>query len=600
MCGIAGLLNLSGRTSAEDLKDRVIRMTNRMLHRGPDADGHWQDPQNRCHLGHRRLSILDLSELGRQPMLDASGRYAITYNGEIYNFLELRRSLEQQGHRFKSRCDTEVLLSGYAQWGERMFAMLDGMFALAIFDMETGRLTLARDRAGEKPLYYRQTADLLGFASELSAIEVGMPEDLALSEDGLAQYFMLRYVPAPGTIYEGVAKLEPGMIMTVEPDGRVAHKRFYTFELDPEFSSGDNRFNAICGETEASLIQSLRGRLNSDVPLGVFLSAGIDSTLSAALLTKQLKVAVKSFTIGFEGDAKSEHHDARKFAQALGTEHSEYVFSASDFETVGRQIGTKLDEPNGDRSCVPTYLLSKFTRESVTVAISGDGGDEVFCGYSRYFGFADKVKGDLHQAPRQAIDLYFKHFLPVYAGEAVASALPQGFAAFKRMLDRYIPLFQFPGRSAVQALRQLDFLTYMPGAVLPKVDRMSMQHSLETRSPFYEPRVLEIGRRLATNLCRDKDVGKLVLRAILKRYVPVELTMLPKRGFGMPPSVFINNAEAISAELNVARERLSATRFFGDRPDALAQLAKFAGGNINAAWAFIVLGQWSTARSVRV
>jgi asparagine synthase (glutamine-hydrolysing) len=459
---------------------------------------------------------------------------------------------------------------------------------------------LARDRAGEKPLYYRHTGDLLGFASELSAIEVGMPEDLELSEDGLAQYFMLRYVPAPETIYTGVAKLEPGMIMIVERDGTVQHKRFFTFELEPEFSAGDNRFAAICAETESHLTQSLKGRLNSDVPLGVFLSAGIDSTLSAALLTRQLKVPVKSFTIGFEGDAKSEHNDARRFAQVLGTDHREYVFSAKDFETVGRQIGTYLDEPNGDRSCVPTYLLSKFTRESVTVAISGDGGDEVFCGYSRYFGFADKVKGDLYQAPHQAIDLYFKHFLPVYDGEAVKSALPQGFAAFRRMLERFVPLFQYPGRSAVQALRQLDFFTYMPGAVLPKVDRMSMQHSLETRSPFYEPRVLEIGRRLATNLCRDKDVGKLVLRSILKRYVPEELTLLPKRGFGMPASVFINNAEAISAELGIARERLSATRFFGDRPAALAQLAKFAGGNINAAWAFIVLGQWSTARSVRI
>src|SRR4051812_41479711 len=214
MCGIAGLLNLSGRASEDDLKGRVERMTQRMQHRGPDADGHWRDSQNRCHLGHRRLSILDLSDAGRQPMLDASGRYAITYNGEIYNFLEIRRGLEQKGHTFKSRCDTEVILSGYAEWGDRLFAMMDGMFALAIYDMETGRLTLARDRAGEKPLYYRQTADLIGFASELSAIEAGMPEDLELSEDGVAQYFMLRYVPAPETIYSGVAKLEPGMIMT--------------------------------------------------------------------------------------------------------------------------------------------------------------------------------------------------------------------------------------------------------------------------------------------------------------------------------------------------------------------------------------------------
>ncbi|HVO04059.1 MAG TPA: asparagine synthase (glutamine-hydrolyzing), partial [Candidatus Cybelea sp.] len=453
MCGIAGLLNLSGGVPEAELKQRVDLMTRQMAHRGPDADGHWRDGKNRCHLGHRRLSILDLSDAGRQPMLDASGRYAITFNGEIYNFLELRRALEQQGHRFKTRCDTEVLLAGYAQWGDKLFAQLDGMFALGLYDMETGRLTLARDRAGEKPLYYRRHNGLFGFASELSAIEVGMPEDLALSEEGLAQYFMLRYVPAPATIYAGVEKLEPGMLMLVEADGSTSLKRFFTYELDPDAGADDARFASLCDEVEQQLTVALKGRLNSDVPLGVFLSAGIDSTLSAALLTKRLKVPVKSFTIGFEGDNKSEHLDARKFAQVLGTEHREYVFAASDFEAIGRKVGTWQDEPNGDRSCVPTYLLSQFTRESVTVAISGDGGDELFCGYSRYFGYADKIKGELHQAPQQAIELYFKHFLPVYDGAAVQQALPQGFAAFKRMLERFIPLFQYPGRSAVQALR---------------------------------------------------------------------------------------------------------------------------------------------------
>ena len=600
MCGIAGLLRFSNRLPDEDLKGRVGRMADRMLHRGPDADGYWADAQGRCHFGHRRLAILDLSDAGRQPMLDASRRYAITYNGEIYNFLELRQELERRGRRFHTRCDTEVLLEGFAEWGEGVFAMLDGQFALGIYDTETDRLLLARDRVGEKPLYYRLTKDHLGFASELAAIEAGMPEDLALSEDGLAQYFMLRYVPAPHTVYEGVAKLEPGMLMTVDADRRVTVKRYFSFELDPDESMEAERFPAFAEQVESLLTTSLQRRLNSDVPLGVFLSAGIDSTLSAALLTRRLNVPVKTYTIGFEGDNQSEHLDARRFARALDTDHHEYVFSASDFESVGRQVGAWLDEPNGDRSCVPTYLLSRFTREHVTVAISGDGGDELFCGYSRYFSFADKIQGKLHEAPLQALDTYFKHFLPVYGGDAVASTLPKGIAAFRQFIERFIPCFQYPDRSAVHALRQLDFLSYMPGAVLPKVDRASMQHSLEVRSPFYDPALLKISQRLATKFGRNGKTGKLVLRSILGNYVPADLTALPKRGFGMPPSVFINNAEAIGKEMAIARERLEATSFFKDRPTAVGTLARAAGSNINAAWAFIVLGQWCAARPIRV
>jgi asparagine synthase (glutamine-hydrolysing) len=563
-------------------------------------DGIWADGVNFCHLAHRRLSIIDLSEGGRQPMTDPSGRYTITYNGELYNYQEIRQKLEQAGIRFKTQSDTEILLFGFIVYGEKIFEMADGMFAVAIFDAERRNLTLARDRAGEKPLYYLATDKVFAFASELQALTEVPGIDFSISEVALASYLVLRYVPAPATILSGVSKLMPGHLMVVAADGAVTERRYFAFELRPAVGGSQSKFETYCAEVEEALLASMKRRLMSDVPLGVFLSAGVDSSLACALVSKRLGLVPKTFTIGFENDANSEHPAAKRIAQHLGTDHQEHIFSTSDFDAIGSRIGQLMDEPNGDRSCVPTYLLSKFARESVTVAISGDGGDELFCGYDRYFGFPTDTQHSRWEHAGETINTYFNRFLPVFGTETTQSLLPTAWRSVAGFLENFMPLFQYPGRPVFHGLRQMDFATYLPGAVLPKVDRMSMRWGLEVRTPFLEPQIFQLSSRLNSDYCSNGKLGKLTLRQILGKYLPADIVTLPKRGFGMPASVFINNKEKTAAELGAARERLSASRFFSQRPKLIDALMQKAGLNINSAWATIVLGQWLEAFPVRL
>ena len=384
MCGLVGFLNFDRRFEAEEAQKIVRDMAETIRYRGPDMDGYWASADNLCHLGHKRLSIIDLSEGGRQPMLDDTGRYVIAFNGEIYNFQELREKLAAAGISFRSKSDTEVLLKGYIKFGPALFPQLDGMFALAIYDTQQRTMVLARDRAGEKPLYYRNEPGIFLFGSELHALTKVPRLNWDISAGAVALYMLYRYVPAPQSILEGVRKLKPGCMLTVDAKGKTFERRYYAFEVDPEPEASQEGFLQTCERVEAAMIESLRRRLVSDVPLGMFLSSGIDSSLVCALAAKKLGVTPRTFTVGFENDPKSEHVLALNTARSLGTQHTEHIFTAGDFDAVGRRMGTLLDEPNGDRSCVPTYLLCQFAREQVTVALSGDGGDELFCGYERY------------------------------------------------------------------------------------------------------------------------------------------------------------------------------------------------------------------------
>jgi asparagine synthase (glutamine-hydrolysing) len=592
MCGIAGYLNFDPARAPETIQATIARMNRRLAHRGPDDRGQWADPDNLCHLGHTRLSVLDLSPAGHQPMHSADGRYTISFNGEIYNYRDLRRQLETLGHRFRTGTDTEVILAGFAVDGIDFFTVVDGMFALAIFDHETGITTLARDRAGEKPLYYAAGDRFFAFASELRALLEIDSLPVELSEAALALYFTLRYVPAPDTILTGVQMLEPGCVLQVARDGRQMQRRYYSFEIDQAQEVGPDRLDKYVDALEAELCTALTDRLNADVPLGAFLSSGVDSALCVALLTQKLGRPVKTFTIGFEGDERSEHEAARRIARHLGTEHREHVFTAADFDRICSEIGRLLDAPNGDRSCVPTYLLAEFTRRHVTVAISGDAGDELYGGYARYPGFAIAYDRDRTARAPAMVQAYIERGLPVLAAEAVRAALPQGYAAVLDFYARYAPAFLHLGRPALQALRQLDFRTYLPGAVLAKVDRMSMQHALEVRTPFLSPRMLALAGRAGAGLCWNGRMQKLALRHLLARYLPAEHVQAPKQGFGMPPSVFFNNRTRLQQELEAAQRRLQETRFFGQRPGALDRLLAAAGQGINAIWATIVLARW--------
>ena len=535
MCGIAGLLSVQRALPDAAMRDGVLRrMTAVIEHRGPDDEGIWHDPLQRCSLGHRRLSIIDTSPAGHQPMVDAAGRWVISYNGEIYNFEELRAQLQSCGVTFRGRTDTEVLLHALAIWGVDALPRLDGMFALAAFDRASGQLILARDAFGEKPLYYSELPDDgLAFASELQALEAvpGVGADINL--DSVAELLMFQYIGAPRTIYTNVNKLPPGHWMIAYPGQAPKIGRYFAFR--PGTTGFDHRpVEELTDELEDILVRSLRRRLISDVPLGAFLSGGVDSATVCALIRRRLNVPLKTFSIGFQGASESEHEVARVFADHLGTEHHDKIIAPNASEFL-LNIGRVLDEPNADSSCLPTYLLSAFARETVTVALSGDGGDELFAGYGRYFATIDEASRDSTAGWRPG-RVYYSNRILVSVEQHIHELLggvPSGAAEhLKRLRDEVddadVPL--------LCRLRRTDVENYMPGAVLPKVDRMSMQHSLEVRTPFLNIELARFAERLPQQTLYNGTRGKLLLREVAYRYLPRALIDLPKMGFGLPMS----------------------------------------------------------------
>lgn len=598
MCGIAGTIHFGEpeeRTAQQKAETRksVLQMCQLQTHRGPDMEGIWQSDDGICTFGHRRLSIIDLSDAGRQPMVDRSGRYHITFNGEIYNYRSLRLKLEQAGTKFRTNTDTEVLLEGFALQGWKILEQADGMFAAAIYDALTGETTLFRDRVGEKPLYYQNDREKLIFASEMHAIASVTEKSLEISPLGLGLYLALRYVPPPHSIIDGINKLEPGQVLVFDAKGSSLLRRYFAFEIEPQFTYSQQDFEAKWRALERLLITSISKRLESDVPLGLFLSSGIDSSLVCALTKKKLGVTPKTFSIGFEDDDNSEHFVAEKIAKHLETEHQTFMLSPIELSRLGHDIGAMMDEPNGDRSCLPTLLLSREVRQSVTVALSGDGADELFGGYGRY---SLPIKPNpAHTHPLQALQNYFNNALPVFGLENV-DALSPGLADVSgELLRQFRGIFMHTERAPIHFWRMLDFYSYLPGAVLTKVDRMSMRHSLEVRTPFLEPTVMSMAATMPLAYLEQGGERKIILRQILSQYLPRAITSLPKRGFGMPQNVFINNSEMIARMLNESIESLKKTSFFSKHSGLLDSIGRMAPANINSAWALIVLGQWVQA-----
>ncbi|HEY1384057.1 MAG TPA: asparagine synthase (glutamine-hydrolyzing) [Dongiaceae bacterium] len=598
MCGLVGFLNFDRRFQPEQAQKIVRDMAETMHHRGPDMDGYWTSEDNHCLLGHKRLNVIGPGAGAGQPMLDDSGRYVIAVDGAIYNCEELRDKLTEAGVTVRTTSDAEVLLKGYIKFGAALFPQLDGMFALAIYDTAQRTMVLVRDRAGEKPLYYRNEPGLFVFGSELQTLTRVPGLDWAISSGAMALYMLYGYVPAPQSILEGVRKLKPGCMLTIDGKGKTFERRYYAFEVDPESEATQEGFRQTCDRVEAAMVESLRRRLVSDVPLGVFLSSGIDSMLVSALAVRKLGAIPKTFTIAFEGDDGSEHAAARQISRHLGTQHYEHVFGIGDFDSAGQSIGGLLDEPNGDRSSVQTHLLCKFAREHVTVALSGDGGHELFGGYGRYDAMSRRFGNATHENPRAVISGYYSSALAVFGVDPIVQALPETRDAVDGELDIALPLFQHPERDVIHGLRQMDFAYYMPGAVLAKADRMSMRSSLETRTPFFHEGVLNEARTLPTQYLLNSKMAKLVLREIAGRYLPREVALLPKKSSAMPAGGFLGNVRAVQAEVNKAFETLKATRFFGGRVGALKTMCKV--DNVNAVWAFIVLGQWARQFPVRL
>jgi asparagine synthase (glutamine-hydrolysing) len=589
MCGIAGLLLTRQDLAPERVIEQVQALCASMTHRGPDAGGVWSSSDQRCTLGHRRLAIIDLDPRSNQPMLTPDGHYAIVFNGEIYNYKELRRELEARGTRFRTESDTEVLLEGYVHWGDALFERLDGMFALAIYDASRRQLLLARDRLGEKPLYYARCSGALVFASELKALLGVDGLSITVSERGLFDYFALRYVPDPATIFDEIFSVQPGTWLRFDENARSQERAYYAFDVEAPFEGDEDDY---VDAVDAALSAAVRTRLVADVPVGALLSSGIDSSLVCAVAARLTNRSVHCFGAGFVGDAENETPQAHAIADHLGLSFEALSISSGDLVHSAQRFGALLDEPNGDRSCVPTYLLSQLIRSHVTVAVSGDGGDELFAGYGRYLAL-DRDAGFRALPPAGQPERYFFGALPVWHRDVLEAAMPEQMQAFRRrFLSRFLPLFARTDVDTFGRLRTTDVYSYLPGAVLAKVDRMSMKHSLEVRTPFFSPQILALSSRLPRALVHGNGQLKLALRRVLERYLPDELLKAKKQGFGMPGAFFEQNASLFLGMAAHADECLRQWSPLAGRPSAFNALREGARANINSLWAWIVLGQW--------
>jgi asparagine synthase (glutamine-hydrolysing) len=547
MCGIAGAWRFRPDASAR-AEESVAAILSTIVHRGPDDAGVWRAPGTDLVLGHRRLSIIDLSALGHQPMLSADRRTAVVFNGEIYCFRELRRELEAQGARFASESDTEVLLEGFRRWGDGVVDRLVGMFAFAIWDADRRELFLARDRAGEKPLYYASGAWGFAFSSEIAGLTKIPEVDLGQDPDALAMYLHYQYIPAPMTVYQGIRKLPPASAMRVGPGG-LRTWRYW----DPAPLAAGPRLEIsepeAVAELERLLVQSITGQMIADVPLGAFLSGGIDSTAVVSVMAELSSTQVRTFTIGFDVPSYDESPYALAVARHLGVNHTVEHLTQKDALELIPTIPSMFGEPFSDSSALPTHLVSRVARKHVTVALSGDGGDEAFGGYSRY----DEIERILMLSnmtwPLTPIARTLLSRLPGRAGRGGrllgldakeiyrARFSVYNTADVQAMTGHVPPLKEFDRAWAAASNRPVrqramlaDLVTYLPESVLTKVDRAAMKVSLETRAPLLDHRVLEFALRLPAQFSRRKHL----LKQLVYRRVPQALLDRSKMGFGVP------------------------------------------------------------------
>ncbi len=556
-------------------------MLESLVHRGPDAGDLWQDPNAACVLGHRRLSIIDLSACGAQPMESSSGRYMIVFNGEIYNFLDLRRDLEAKGAIFKGRSDTEVMLAAIEMWGlNQALQKFNGMFAFALWDRKERDLHLVRDRLGKKPLYVGWAGKSLVFGSELKALCAHGDFKRELNKDALALYMRYSSVPAPHSIYKNCWSLPAGHRLKISL-GSIAAGSDLSTQMEPYWNhlevlqqSRQRKIDgrdeqAIISEFEALLGDCVEERMMSDVPLGAFLSGGIDSSAVVALMQARSRSKIKTYSIGFSVDGFDEAVYARKVASHLGTDHHELYVGGSDALAVIPHLSSMYDEPFADISAIPTYLVCKFARQDVTVALSGDGGDEMLGGYNRHVlgpkiwnkmrympGFArSALAGMIHAVPTNRWNGLIKNIpqagtrihkigdilskgseSEIYT--ALASTWDDPAALVKGASEPLIPLTdpaqQPENMSFAEKMMYWDALSYLPNDILVKVDRASMAVSLEARAPLLDRKIYEYVWSLPESVKIKDGKGKWLLREVLARHVPRELFERPKQGFAMP------------------------------------------------------------------
>ena len=567
MCRIVGIKSIKGKIEPKVLE----KMRDTMSHGGPDAANVYINPEETVGLGHRRLSILDLSEAGNQPMYYK--HWVVVFNGEIYNFMEVRQELEEMNIPFSTGTDTEMLIKAFEVWGHDCVKKFRGMFAFAIWDSNEEKLILCRDRVGVKPLYYYKKDHLFFFASELKAFHEHPDFDKTIDFEALSLYLQQGYIHSPLSIFKHVKKVEPGSFLTIDKDNGIVSKRYW----EAEKKYGVEEINAPIEETterlESILKESFQYRMVADVPVGMFLSGGIDSSLVTAVLQKQSNQQLKTFTIGFKDERFNEANHAKKVAQHIGTDHTELYCDVEDFKKIIPKFCEIYCEPFGDSSGIPTYLVSQLAKQSVKVSLSADGGDEIFGGYSKYKATKDiysKLKGvpapikkivakALQPISPQTIEKYgsklpyLKNFTNVgvkfhKAKSAIASdsllaqfnaastflsqdALSEIFPVYK---NRFETDASFTDKSILSFLGLVDIKTYLEGDIMTKVDRATMQVALEGREPFLDQNIIEFGLNLPDDYKYRDGKGKFILREILYKYVPKELIERPKQGFAIP------------------------------------------------------------------
>ncbi len=634
MCGLAGCVG----NESLGLPQMVAALT----HRGPDDEGQWSDEH--VSLAHRRLSILDLSPNGHQPMVSPTGRFVISYNGEVYNFQTLRKQLESQGNGqpFHSDTDTEVLLHGFETWG--LLPTLErcvGMFALAVYDRQDRMVHLVRDRLGIKPLYYGWAGNTLLFGSELSALEAHPTFPRELNRKAVTAFLRYAYVPTPLCIYEHAAKLPPGTVahVSVESPRDVRFETFWSCrevveraQSDPFLGNDGEAIDAL----EAALTEAVRLRLVSDVPLGAFLSGGIDSSTVVALMKRVASGPVRTYSIGFDIDAYNEAKDAARVAKHLGTEHTELIVRPEDALAVIPKLPHLYSEPFADSSQIPTYLVSKLARQHVTVALSGDGGDELFAGYNRHL-WLPRVWARTSRVPltvRKATAAVLKRIPPAVwdAGYGpLERHLPRGarFRIPSQKLDKLLGVLplespeaiyrhlasmwkdpgsvviagsedenQAPmpaGLSLTEQTMFRDLTTYLPDDILTKVDRASMGVGLEARVPLLDHRVVELAWRLPMSMKQRAGETKWILRRVLERHVPCSLFERPKAGFGIPVGEWLRGPLREWAEELLAEDRLRREGLFHPGPIREAWASHLSGrrNRESELWTILMFQAWS-------
>jgi len=620
MCGFVGFLGSTPFQARGEQQALLKRMSDAIIHRGPDDAGSWSDGEHGIALGHRRLSIVDLSPAGHQPMASSGGRYVIVFNGEIYNHALLRKDLEAgakapawRGHSWRGHSDTETLLAGFDAWGvQGTLERAIGMFAFAVWDRQAKILMLGRDRLGEKPLYYgwqgRGKNAVFLFGSELKALRAHPAFEHVIDRGSICLQMRLSYIPAPHSIYRGIAKLPPGCLLSVSASRPEPALSTY-WSAEQHMRSGvtspfTGSAQQAVDQLETLLTEAVGAQMMADVPLGAFLSGGIDSSTVVALMQAQSARPVKTFSIGFHEAGYNEAEYAKAVARHLGTDHTELYVSAAQAQSVIPQLQSIYDEPFSDSSQLPTFLVSQLARQHVTVSLSGDAGDELFCGYNRYR-FAAKLWKTLRAVPLPMRRLAARGISGVSVdawsamADRLAPCLPASMCfpnagdklhkganvlASARLHDLYLGLVShwddpaalvigatepptllrgntpaLSGLDGIEQMMALDLLTYLPDDILVKVDRAAMRVSLETRVPFLDHRVVEFAWCLPQSMKLRDGASKWALRQVLHRYVPKALFERPKMGFGVPIGDWLRGplrdwCESLLDETRIRRE----------------------------------------------